>query len=182
MRSHRSLIVPWVALAVALTVALTVAASPDASAAPPETTAQIEAQRMWSAFLKADLEGFAGFSHPSVVKMNGGKRQLLDLLRKGFAEMKKQGVSFESAQVERPSRAVQAGSELHLVVPMKMVMKRPEGRFLVRSYLIGVSADSGRTWSFVDGARVTAENVRKVLPNFSARLTLPVVGPPEALK
>jgi hypothetical protein len=163
-------------------VAVAVAASPGARAAPPETTAQIEAQRMWSAFLKADLEGFARFSHPNVVKMNGGKRQLLELLRKGWVEMKKQGVSVESSQIERPSRAVQAGRELHLVVPMKMVMKRPEGRFLVRSYLIGVSADDGRTWSFVDGATVTAVNVRKVLPNFSARLTLPAVAPPEELK
>lgn len=90
--------------------------------------------------------------------------------------------SFGSAQVLKPGQGVQAGKEIHVVVPMQMVMKRPEGRLLVRSYLIGGSSDGGRTWTFVDGARIAPDNIRKVLPNFNDRLKLPPKVPLQELK
>jgi hypothetical protein len=172
--TRRFLLLAW--------LALQLTSLPAASAATSEVTAQIEAQRMMSAFLKGDLEAFAGYTHSNVIKMNGGKHQMLDLLKKGLGEMKKQRVSFESAQVQRPAQVVHAGKELHTVLPMNLVMRKPEGRFLVRSFLIGVSPDAGKTWSFVDGARITAENVHKVLPDFNDRLRLPAKQPPQELK
>jgi hypothetical protein len=47
----------------------------------------------------------------------------------------------------------------------KQILSRPEvGR---------LRSDGGKTWTFTDAEKLTAENVRQVFPNYNPRLKLP---------
>jgi hypothetical protein len=39
--------------------------------------------------------------------------------------------------------------------------------------MLGISADKGKTWTFVDGVKVQDEKVKKLLPKLPANLKLP---------
>lgn len=53
-------------------------------------------------------------------------------------------------------------------------MKVPGGRATAKSFLLGISTDKGKTWTFVDGNGIGDEKVkRKLLPNLPAEFKLP---------
>lgn len=87
--------------------------------------------------------------------------------------MKAQGTRFKSANAGEPVQIVRAGQDLLTIVPVKQVMIVPEGELHISSHLLGVSSDNGKSWTFVDTAKLTPENVRSVLPHFNPELKLP---------
>jgi len=70
-----------------------------------------------------------------------------------------------------------------VLVPTKLEMATPTGTFLAKSYLLGISSDGRKTWTFVDGAGMQDEETRKqVLPKMPDKLKLPELQPPEVVK
>jgi hypothetical protein len=51
----------------------------------------------------------------------------------------------------------------------------------VKSYLIGVSADDGAHWTFIDGSG-KAEERKKIVPDLPAALKLPRPQQPQYIK
>jgi hypothetical protein len=87
--------------------------------------------------------------------------------------------SIVDAQAATPTQLHTAqGARVYAIVPQRVVMRRPEGRFGLDSYLIAVSSDDGRTWKFVDGTRLTPAIVTMLFPDFPSGIELPVVGSP----
>jgi hypothetical protein len=56
---------------------------------------------------------------------------------------------------------------------MKLVMKTRQGDLHADSHLLGISGDQGKSWTFIDTAKLDAHNVRKVLPGYNPELKLP---------
>ena len=46
-------------------------------------------------------------------------------------------------------------------------------------FLLGVSNDRGKTWTFIEAEKLTPENVRLVLPTYDPRLKLPARKEPK---
>jgi hypothetical protein len=86
------------------------------------------------------------------------------------------GITFRFYKVGEPRQFVAQGTNTFVIVPDKMGLRSPDGNLVVRSYLLGISADGGKTWTFVEGESVANEMVRKVLPKLPATLK-----PPEAV-
>jgi hypothetical protein len=62
-------------------------------------------------------------------------------------------------------------------------MNIPGGRSISRSFLLGVSPDGGKTWTFADGTGLQAQSDReKLLPKLPAALKLPAEQEPEVIK
>ncbi len=137
------------------------------------TSAKHDATRMYEAFLRNDLHTFARYTYPQLVRLMGGEATLIATLEKGLREMRGQGVSFQSVSVGTVRRIVSAGRELHVVLPITIVMRVPGGELHSQAHLLGISADGGRQWTFIDTARLTSENIRKVLPNYNSELEIP---------
>ena len=62
-------------------------------------------------------------------------------------------------------------------------MTFPAGRILAKTYLLGISPDGGKSWTFLDGTGLQSKEVReKVLPTMPAKLKLPELSPPQIIK
>ena len=136
-------------------------------------SAKRDATAMYEAFLRGDYEVFAQYTHPRALQLNGGKAATIALVSKGMTEMRQQGFVPKSAAVELPSQVVSAGGELHALLRITVVMTAPGGELRAPSHLLGVSSDKGRSWTFMDTAKLTAENVKLALPNYNPALKLP---------
>jgi hypothetical protein len=135
--------------------------------------AKRDGDAMYQAFQKGDLERFAAYTYPGIFKLLGGKQKMIALVKKGLSDMAADGVRFKSAAVGAPTQLVAVGTELHAMLPLKQVMTAPGGEVHVDGYLLGVSSDGGKTWTFIDADKLTADNVRQVLPNYDPRLEIP---------
>jgi hypothetical protein len=146
--------------------------SADAAGAAKEA-AKRDGIAMYQAFHSGDLERFAAYTYPGLLKLLGGKQKMIAMLQKETSDMAAEGFRFKSAMVGAPTQLVAAGAQLQAMLPLNQVMTAPGGEMHLEGHVLGVSSDGGKTWTFIDAEKLTAGNVRKVLPNYDPRLELP---------
>jgi hypothetical protein len=142
--------------------------------------ARTQATEMYQALQQGDLDTFSDHTHPRLVALMGGKRELVRATKKFLDTLQVEGFAIRSAtvrevqQVVRPRRGwVQA------ILPTDLVMAGAGKEFRQTSYLLGLSQDDGRTWKFVDTGKLGEEQIRKILPECSPELTIPARGAPQ---
>jgi hypothetical protein len=148
-------------------------ASSAAPEAKPEQAAKASAEEAAQATIKGDFGKLADLTYPRIVEKVGGRDRMIATLESGLKDMKSKGYAFRSAKVGDPSPAVAGGPELFTVIPMTLVMKAPGGTLTVQGFMLGISGDMGKTWTFVDGAKADNEEFKKLLPNLPPALKLP---------
>ena len=68
------------------------------------------------------------------------------------------------------------------MVQQTIVMKTSKGLMQRQSYYLGISGDSGKTWTYVDGLQMTEQGARQVLPPLPSTVKLPPPSEPKELK
>jgi hypothetical protein len=109
----------------------------------------------------------------------GGREQVVKLLKSAQKEMADRGIRLLSASLQPRVELAQGGDEWFAVQPYDLEMTVPAGRTLVKTWLLGISADRGKTWTFVDGGQLNADSVKRLFPNFPAKLSLPAKQQPQ---
>lgn len=161
---------------------------PVLAADPPKPEdAKKEAKKLAAAmsqsFLKQDFAAVFDHTYEPVVKALGGKEASVKLVKDGMKEMAAMGIAFKSYTVGDPGDLHTEGDNTFVVVPSALEMTVPGGTLKSTGYLLGISADAGKTWKFADGAGLKDKKVRdKVLPKLPAKLELPEYKDPELVK
>jgi hypothetical protein len=174
------------------TSALTASAASAAPAAPlpapTNVTTATNRQRCHDAaracakaLLAADDDKIVACMPQQALALAGGREQTIADMRRGRAQMNRDGVAFEAADIQPPKDVISSGGELFAVLPERLTMRVPKGRVVQDSYLLGISLDEGTSWKFVDGATLSHRNVSMLFPSFPSTLTLPVVAEPRPM-
>ena len=145
-------------------------------------TAKKQARILVEAIKTANYEVTVKYTHSSVIQMVGGKESFIEILKSGTQEMKAMGNSYESIKLGKPSRTVNAGNELHCLIPEKIKMNLKDGKILSKSYLLAASKDQGKNWTFIETAILTSDNITSILPNYNKELVIPEKEVPQHLK
>jgi hypothetical protein len=142
-----------------------------------------KAQEVGEALKKEDYAKVVDLTYPKIVEMMGGREKMIEALTDGMKQLKEKGFSFRSVEVGEPAEFVEEEKTTFVVVPTTTEMTAPGGKILVKSYLLGISPDGGKAWTFVDGNGMgTAEKREKVLPKLPERLKLPEAQEPRFIK
>lgn len=137
----------------------------------------VQARQMSAALLKEDYVSLAKFTHPKVVQWAGGKVKIIQKVRQGTKEQKAAGFAITALSIETPTGWAMMGKEIVAIIPEVLTMRVPDGTMKARSFLVGVSSDKGAHWTFVDGAALDDNSVRKLFPHFPKSLKLPKKQP-----
>jgi hypothetical protein len=160
------------------------AASP-ATATPKSTPGEAAleaAQTCARAFLAKQPEAAVDCMADEAVGSVGGRELLVNLLHTASAVMKAKGIVIEAVDLEPPTRVASAGGKMFAVIRERIMLKMPDGHVRTNGYLLGVSADDGASWKFVDGnALQKSGTVSKLFPVFPPDLELPPPANPEHL-
>jgi hypothetical protein len=138
-----------------------------------EIVAQRKAEEVAQATVKGEYGKLADLTYPKVVEEMGGRDRMIAVLKNSLQEMNKKGFEFRSAKVGKTAQVVAGGDSLFAVVPFDLEMKVPGGSLAVKSFMLGISPDKGKTWTFINGDKVQDGSVKKMLPNLPAELKLP---------
>ena len=142
------------------------------SAATPEQV-RAKAQECADAMLKGDYAKVVDLTHPKLVAGVGGRQKMIDILAEGVAQAKAHQSALVSYKAQAPSEILGSGLDLVAVVPTALEMKTPKGTVKQSEYVLAVSSDAGRNWTFVDGGGLTPETLKSVVPNPPKELKLP---------
>jgi hypothetical protein len=144
--------------------------------------AKAQANESVQALAKGDFDRMADLTHPEVVRMLGGKEKMVAVLQESTKKFKEQGYDILACTVTDATELVSGEGELFTVVPYTLKTKVPGGKLTQATYLLGVSSDYGKTWRFIDGAKLLQPKVRKLIPNLPTTLKLPKREPPQVEK
>lgn len=137
-----------------------------------------EAQKMLSAFLKGDLNKLADYTYPKVAAMMVGKEKMIAAIKAGMESMKAQGTSFRNGSIGKVSKIYPSGKELHCTLDQNLVMGVKGGYLTTEGQLLGISADSGKTWTFITLANLNATQLKQLFPDFNKGLSIKKSAPP----
>jgi hypothetical protein len=136
------------------------------------------AQEMTDAFLKSDYEKFAKYVNPALIKLAGGREKLLATMKIALEKMEAGGVKVVSFQVLDATDFATQGRERFVILPSTTIVSAPGTKVTIKSFMVGASDDGGRTWTFLEGGKLNAENLKILLPNFPEDLKLPATTAP----
>ncbi len=139
---------------------------------------QKEAQKSAAALTSGDYAGVLAYTHDRVINLMGGKEAALGALRRSTEEMKTRGIAVLDVKIEIPQAPQKIGDWVISVIPMTLTMKAPVGRVTQASHLLGISADEGKTWRFIDLGPVSEEKLFGLFPELQGKFQVPPKSAP----
>ena len=111
---------------------------------------KLQAQELCDATLKGDFGRAADLTYPKLIQLMGGRTQYLAVLEKGMKETQSAQFQISSMTVGEPRDIFKFNTQHYAIVPTIMRMKVPQGTLVGEGFMIGISADGGQNWTFVD--------------------------------
>lgn len=130
--------------------------------------AHADAAHMCAAFAKADYDSFLDLTHPKIVRMSGGRDALKTAFRRGLPD----GTEIIETSVEPPKSLYVNGDTVQCALSQRQVMRMGGGRYSTLGYLLGLSYDAGRTWSFIGVAGRSLREIREQFSEVSEELNV----------
>lgn len=137
-----------------------------------------QANRFAKASFNGDYKTVIDLTYPQLIAYSGGRDSLQKLMDERIAALKKQGVMTFSGSVGAPGPIIKAGTQLHCLVPETIVLQLFNGHYLTSTYLLALSDDKGKSWTFMDVGKMPAEVLQRLVPNYNADLRIPPAGKP----
>jgi hypothetical protein len=143
----------------------------------PDDSAKESAQKLANACaqatVKKDLAKVIDLTYPSAVAAMGGRRTAIKIAEAELKKTEQGGLKMLSvAEVLLPKKIYSSAKAHYCVVPVSFHIRVDDSKYLLRSALIGISIDTGKTWKFVD-ISMGEEDVRKLLPDMPKELDFP---------
>lgn len=140
-----------------------------------------QANLMAEATFKEDYQTVIAYTHPSLIAISGGKDKLHQLIVERMQELKSQGITSINGSIGSPGKFYRSGNELFCLLPEDIIITASAGRYHSKSYLLGVSNDNGKNWTFLDVGSMPVNTLHRLLPNFNNDLKIPPPVKPEFL-
>jgi hypothetical protein len=103
----------------------------------------------------------------------GEKEAALALLKKSGDEMKIRGLAVVDARIGTPEPAQKIGTWTLSVIPEALTFRTPTAKAHQESHLLGISADEGKTWKFIDLGPLSEEQFFDLFPELKGQFKLP---------
>jgi len=105
---------------------------------------------------------------------HGISRDQLDQgLAKMYLQMKSRRARYTQFELSAPWPPFLSGGNTYIFIPYNMVLTASRQDTLGKAFFIGISADSGISWKFVDGQKITQDNIKMIIPGYDGAILPP---------
>jgi hypothetical protein len=138
-----------------------------------------QAERISKAVLERDYNTVADLTYPRIVRAAGGREKLIERMKAIAKSADDEGLIITASEVGEPGEPVIDSGTGYVILPTTLRLKGPGVRGVSESYLLGITEDGGKSWTFVDGAGLGKPEERSlVFPVPPKGLVLPEKKPP----
>lgn len=145
------------------------------------TVLKKQANLMAQATFNGNRDEIIKYTYPRLITLSGGEEKFRTLIAERIESLKRQGVTDFNGKVGSPGPFYQAGDEIHCLLPEQIIIQTNNARYLSRSYMLGISNDGGKNWTFLDVGNMPADVLLRILPNYNKALVIPEYVKPEYL-
>lgn len=127
---------------------------------------QGDVQSMVRALYEGDLAKVLDFTHPTILKVLGGREQAMALLETSMSPLLERGMRIESLSFPGPPEFIESAGSVFAIVPTLSVMAMGDQRVESLNFQFGVLDASTDSWRYAEGSRINSGNVRSLFPDF----------------
>jgi len=142
------------------------------------TLVKKQATRFAKASFNGDYKTVIDLTYPKLVEYSGGRDTMQKLISSRIEGLKKQGVIAFDGYVDSPGKIHDAGGQLHCIIPEVITMKVFNGRYVNRTYLLAISDNNGKNWTFMDVGKMPLSLLQRLVPKYNLDLNIPTAGKP----
>lgn len=137
------------------------------SAADISANATNDATRLVVCMKAFDAACVNSLTYTKVFEDRGISREQLNQQVGGmYKQMKGAGTRYSRFELGAPWPPFVSRDLTYVFIPYDMALKGGGRYVTAKSFFIGVSSDSGISWKFVDGQKVTQDNVAAIIPGY----------------
>jgi hypothetical protein len=126
------------------------------------------------AFMRRDFNTVADYTYHRVVKLMGGRANTVFEVEQEMKKIERKGYALISLSHGEPHKVQIIGKQVFSILPTTLRMKTPIGTLVYESFMIAISEDGSKTWTFVDGALAgDRQMLRQIFPFAASKLLLP---------
>jgi len=141
----------------------------------PRSFLREEAEIYLEAYLSKDYETCFKMMGGDIVNALGGKIAVLNHYHATEDALKLHQMKLETMTVDEPGPVVCNGAkDQFVVIPEKHCYSSKDGKYILNSYILAVSENSGRSWSMLEGSWRISEHIKNKNLILYDRLKLPV--------
>ncbi len=129
------------------------------------------------AILNKDYTTAVALTQKHLVELSGGKTAIVAAMTDQLTQFHAQGVGYDTINVGDPEAVLKIGAWSVSLVPAQVVLKAPGGRLKDDSYLLAMSDDDGKTWSYLT-LSMSADQFFQVYPELKGKFTFPAKNAP----
>lgn len=136
------------------------------------------AEKIAKATRENDAETIVDYTYPGLVEFAGGRKAMIEITRQSLKLVKDDGAAIEKFEVEEPDEFYVEGKNTFAIARTELAMTVQGKTIGGKSFLLAISPDAGKTWTFLDGNGFQDKKLmNKILPKLPEKLVLP--DPPE---
>jgi len=137
------------------------------------------------AIYRGDLDTVLEFTHPAIIQTLGGKSAARAAMAQTAQQIDRLEMKVESLSFPAQPDFLEGGGRRFVIVPTFMILATKTQRLESRNFQFGVLEPGSPRWTYIEGSRLTKDNVQKLFPGFPPNYEFPpcsrnVLGPKRA--
>jgi hypothetical protein len=147
-----------------------------AEAVQPEKDAarvQQDVRTLIHALYNADVDTVVRYTHPTIIAMQGGVQGTRRAVQNVVLKLKSAGMRVESLTFPKPPEFLEGAGRRFAVVPTLSIISANAERFESLNFQLGILEPGSTEWTYVEGSRITRQNVQSLFPGFPATYEFP---------
>jgi hypothetical protein len=142
-------------------------------AADIAANASRDAARLVACMKAFDAACVNSLTYTKMLEDHGISRDQLDQgLVKMYQQMKSLRARYAQFELGAPWSSFVSGKNTYVFIPYSMVLTARGQDTIGKAFFLGISDDSGVSWKFVDGQKITQDNIKIFIPGYDGA-TLP---------
>ncbi len=125
-----------------------------------------------TALEQEDFDLLISLTHPDVISIAGGLEYAKQDLMRDAQEYNRMQLRLTSVETKISSKIIEAGDELHAIVPYEKLYENQGLKHEERNYYLAASLDGGETWTFLDLRKHDAQSIPLFVPAYDGRLNI----------
>jgi len=134
---------------------------------------QQDVKALIDALYNADVDTVVRYTHPTIIAMQGGLQGTRKAVQDVVLKLKSAGMRVESLTFPKPPEFLEGGGRRFAVVPTLSIISANGQQIESLNFQLGVLEPGSTEWAYVEGSRITKQNVQSLFPGFPATYEFP---------
>jgi hypothetical protein len=127
---------------------------------------QRDVQAVIRSLYRGEIDTVLRYTHPTILQQLGGPEQARRVLADAITKLSRSGMKIEAFSFPQPPQFFEGGGRRFVFVPTLSIISNKDARVESLNFQLGILDPGTKEWKYVEGSRLTTENVQIFFPGF----------------